>query len=231
MSGERGFQYETSIYNMLMENDLTTSKYRPASSGHGADAAFKVKNKFYKLEVKLSLDADFGQATLRYDIDNYKWVTYSESESMREIIDAYKVDEFAQSVWKAVPYNHFKSSEVNKRRPKRRNMSTFEKSEDKKNFKDAFKELRENRVAQYYNSKDVYYIQIGYDKGFYYMGKDIANLGVPEFKPNQKIRIRRKPAGGSKYTFASAILVDKRVDRSPYNLDYNAIFLLNKNRE
>ena len=66
--------------------------------------------------------------------------------------------------------------------------------------------LRENRVAQYYNSKDVYYIQIGYDKDF--MGK-ILLIWVSQSLNQIKNQVR-KPAGGSKYTFASAILVDKR---------------------
>jgi hypothetical protein len=73
MVGQRGFLYEKTIYDMLLKNNLTTVKYRPSSSGHGADSAFKIKNKFYKLEVKLELAADFGQGTLRYDIDNQTW--------------------------------------------------------------------------------------------------------------------------------------------------------------
>ena len=56
------------------------------------------------------------------------------------------------------------------------------------------------------------------------MGEDIAKLGVPEFNPSeQKIRIRNK--GGR---FSTAILISSNVPSSLYNLDYNAIFLLNK---
>ena len=70
----------------------------------------------------------------------------------------------------------------------------------------------------------MYYIQIGNNKGFYYLGEDIAGLGVPEFNPtDQKIRIRRK---GNRFT--TAILISSNVPSSLYNLDYNAIFLVNK---
>jgi hypothetical protein len=230
MAGERGRQYENAIYNTLLENDLTASSHRPSGSGHEADTAFKIKNKFYKLEVKLDLDVDFGQGTLRYDIDNKTWVTYAENATMKEILDTFEIADFANQSWKLIPYNHYKSSDVSKQRPPRKKLTRFEISEDRKNFPDKYKILTGNKIAEYYNSKDIYYIQIGKNKGFYYMGKDIANLGVPEFNPpRQKIRIRRKGSGSDNYSFATAIIVDKNIPSSLYNLDYSSIFLLNKN--
>ena len=217
---------------MLFENNLTTTKYRPSASGHGSDAAFKIKNKFYKLEVKLELSADFGQGTLRYDVDNQTWVTYAESDTMKKILDQFKIAEFANDEWKSkqvVPQVRYKNLDISKKKPKATtllpNGKNFHIADDSKDFTDKFKTLTGNKIAEYYNSKDVYYIQIGKNKGFYYLGEDIANLGVPEFNPpNQKIRIRRK--GGR---FSTAITIGTNVPSSLYNLDYNAIFLLKKN--
>ncbi len=225
MFAQRGFQYERSIFNMLTQNDLTEQRYRPAASAHGSDTAFKIKNKVYNLEVKLDLSADFGQGTLRYDIDNRTWVTYSDNRSMKEILDFFEVADFANESWGGViPYNNYRHSDIDKKRPPQKRLLRHEDLSDKKNFTDKYKKLRGNPIAEYYNSKDVYYIQIGNNKGFYYLGEDIAGLGVPEFNPtDQKIRIRRK---GNRFT--TAILISSNVPSSLYNLDYNAIFLVNK---
>lgn len=52
-------------------------------------------------------------------------------------------------------------------------------------------EITSTSVAENYNAKGMYYIQIG-DKGLYYLGKDILGLGVPKFDVNMKARIRLK---------------------------------------
>jgi hypothetical protein len=223
----RGFQYEKSIFNMLMQNNLTEQRYSPAASSHESDTAFKIKNKVYNLEVKLDLNADFGQGTLRYDIDNKTWVTYSDNRSMKKILDFFEVADFANESWKGViPYSNYKHVDIYKKRPPQKRLLPHEDLSDRRNFTDNYKKLTGNPIADYYNSKDVYYIQIGKNKGFYYMGKDIANLGVPEFNPTeQKIRIRRKEG-----RFTTAILISTNVPSSLYNLDYNAIFLINKNK-
>lgn len=51
-----------------------------------------------------------------------------------------------------------------------------------------------NFIANMYNSKNTYYIQVG-GRGLFYMGKDIFNLGVPKFNGEVKMEIRFKPAG------------------------------------
>jgi hypothetical protein len=226
MFAKRGFDYEKTIFDTLLKNNLTEQRYNPSRTSHGADTAFKIKNNVYLLEVKLDLEADFGQGTLRYDIDNMTWVTYADNAAMKQILDFFKVADFANESWKGlVPYNNYKSSDVNKQRPSQKRLLPHEISSDRKNFPDKYKQLTGNPIAEYYNSKGVYYIQVGRNKGFYYLGKDVANLGVPEFNPmQQKIRIRRK---GNR--FSTAIIISTNVPSSLYNLDYNAIFLLNKN--
>lgn len=231
MAGERGFQYENSVYSTLLENNLTNSRYKPSGSGSGVDSAFKIKNKFYNLEIKLDLKADFGQGTLRYNWDDKKWESYADSQTMKELLDYFNVSDFANEKWTKIP-NKVGVNDTGKSRPKIKTLSQREINEDKKNFPDYFLDLKgRNPIAEYYNNKNIYYIQIGYNNGFYYMGQDIANLGVPEFKPRgQKIRIRRKGSGGSNYRFTTALIINNSISSSLYNIDYNVNFLLNMNR-
>lgn len=231
MAGERGFQYENTIYTTLLENDLTTTRYRPSLSGHKSDTAFKIKNKFYNLEIKLDLNVDFGQGTLRYNWDDTKWETYSENPKMKELLDYFDVSGFANKKWTKIP-NKVGVNDTGKNKPKIKTLTQKQIAEDRKNFPDYFLNLTgRNPIAEYYNSKDVYYIQIGYNNGFYYMGEDVANLGVPEFKPRgQKIRIRRKGSGGSNYRFTTSLIINSNVSSSLYDIDYNVNFLLNMNR-
>lgn len=229
MAGERGFIYENTIFKELLSEGLTTNLYRPAQSETSkSDTAFKIGNTYYNLEIKLNLDVDFGQGTLRYDFNNKKWFSYAESKKMKELLDYYDISKFANEQWKKVP-NKVGKNDVG---GKRRKLTPEEIKEDYKNFPDKFLKLfGRNPIAEYYNSKNIYYIQIGGFFGFYYMGKDIAKLGVPEFNPrDQKIRIRRKGSGGGEYRFTTAFLVGKNITRSDYDIDKNLNFLINKNR-
>lgn len=51
-----------------------------------------------------------------------------------------------------------------------------------------------NFITNMYNSKDVYYIQVG-GAGLFYMGTDVLGLGVPRFEGEVKMEVRFKPAG------------------------------------
>lgn len=93
-----------------------------------------------------------------------------------------------------------------------------------------------NFISNLYNSKDVYYIQVG-GAGLFYMGTDVLGLGVPKFEGEVKVEIRFKPAGdptGAVSRRASGIVGEeiqaRKIDlvcggkiftksKSPYTLD------------
>lgn len=230
MAGERGFRYEQEIFQILLNEGLTNNTYRPAKSNTvKPDTAFSVKGKFYNLEVKLNLDVDFGQGTLRYDFNDKKWISYAENVKMKELMDFYKVSDFANKEWTKVPYRVGKNDIGAK--PKQ--LTQFEINQDKKNFPSKYLTLKgRNPIAEYYNSKQIYYIQIG-GYGLYYLGTDKASLGVPEFNPrDQKIRIRNKPTGGgpSNYRFTTALVINKSHPRSEYDIETNLKYIVNKSR-
>jgi hypothetical protein len=229
MAGERGFAYENHIFKTLLEEGLTNNSYKPASSNTiKPDTAFSVNGKFYNLEIKLNLDADFGQGTLRYDFNNKKWICYAENLKMKELLDYYEVDKFANKEWTKIP-NKVGKNDIG---AKPRVLTQKEIAEDRKNFPDKFLSLRgRNPISEYYNSKDIYYIQIGEMHGFYYLGKDKAKLGVPEFNPrDQKLRIRRKGSGGGNYRFTTSLVINTSIPKSNYDLDLNLNFILNASR-
>jgi hypothetical protein len=225
MAGRKGFLYESHIYKILYNENLTKSKYKPSFSDNTKpDTAFVYNNDAYNLELKLDLDVDFGQGTLRYDFTNKKWFTFAESNKMKELLDFYEIEKFANSQWKKEP-NKVGKNDIGGVEKK---LTQKEISEDYKNFPDKYMRLPgSNPIAEYYNSKNVYYIQIGKLHGFYYLGKDIAGLGVPEFKPSeQKIRIRRKGSGGGNYRFTTALQINKTsLQKSDFDLDVNVDFL------
>lgn len=229
-AGQRGFIYERHIFNTLLSENLTNRTHSPAQTGSKkADTAFLVNNKYYNLEIKLDLSADFGQGTLRYNFDDRKWFTYAENYKMKELLDYYEIAEFANKEWKKVP-NKVNKNDIG--RTVTNNLTQSQIREDVVNFPDKYLNLTgRNPIAEYYNSKDIYYIQIGNFQGFYYLGEDKAKLGVPEFNPRQqKLRIRRKGSGGGNYRFTTSLLVNTNIPKSNYDIDVSLNFIINASR-
>lgn len=231
MSNNKGIKYENYIFNELLKNGLTERKYKPAGSDKNKpDTKFKVGNTYYNLEIKYDLkSSDFGQGTLRYNFENNEWVSYSENKKMKDILDFYEIEKFANEKWKKIP-NRVGRDDIGRDPRPISKLSAKEKKEDKDNFKTYYKKITGNNpIAEYYNSKDIYYIQIGGNlkSGFYYMGSNPANLGVPEFKPSEtKIRIRNKEG-----RFTTALILSlNSLKQSEYEIDVNPNFILNANR-
>jgi hypothetical protein len=79
---------------------------------------------------------------------------------------------------------------------------------DYSNFTDFFVQVPSDSVAKYYASKKTYYIQVGGGYGFYWMGSDVAKLGIPKFMVNLRLRVRLKRGGSNpinNYRFSTAL--------------------------
>jgi len=226
----RGDIYERYIFKELLDSNLTKLQYSPAGADKTKpDTKFLVNGKAYNLEIKLDLNVDFGQGTLRYNFNEFKWEVFSENQEMQSILEYFSIDEYANSVWKKIP-NRVGKDDIGRDPKPISKLSSSELSEDRKNFQSKFKRISgKNPIAQYYNSKDTYYIQIGgkFKNGFYYMGSDPANLGVPEFKPTEtQIRIRNK---NGRFTTA-LILRAGTIQTSDYDIEKSVNFILNAGR-
>lgn len=221
MAGKAGFLYEAKIQDIFKKNKIAPAGFRPAGSDPDApDAMFIYKGKQYKLEIKLDKKVDYGQGSLDYDLKKDKWILGGQNtpaaQHMREFLESLGVLKLVNSNkgWGGlgpprkftVPFSQYKKEDVDY---------------DYKHFTDRFIPIPNYRaVADYYNKKQTYYIQIG-GHGLFHMGKDPARIGTTEFKPKLKVRIRLKRGGSNpiyNYRFSTAIQSDT-VNKSVVDLD------------
>jgi hypothetical protein len=219
-SENKGFLYEQVINKNLKAAGVQKKSFAGAGADSNApDAEITFKGKDYKVEVKLDLNVDFGQGSLDYDLDNKKWILggakTASADQMREFLTKIGVPDLVNKEWGAkgaprrytIPTKQFKKEDV---------------EYDYKNFKDFFVDIPRTAVANYYNSKKTYYIQIG-GYGLYHMGKDVAKLGTEEFKLSLRLRVRLKRGGSMpiyNYRFTTAIqAVKNTLKKTDSNLD------------
>ena len=83
------------------------------------------------------------------------------------------------------------------------------------------------RVIDHYNSKGVYYIQVG-GKGLYFLGQDIDNIGVPAFKADFVVGLRVKDSTSRKTGRTTLSLVSEPKIKNTRSLKASPISLNNK---
>jgi len=92
---------------------------------------------------------------------------------------------------------------------------------DLDHFTDIKKSIDVSFIERFYNSKypPVYYIQIE-GRGFFYLGKDVANLGVSKIngRPYLRARIKTRSASKNKWGFLVAIKMPG-IKESKYDLE------------
>jgi hypothetical protein len=205
MADNKGLLYEEKLNTGLKKAGVQKKSFQGAGSDSNApDAQITYKGKDYKVEVKLDINVDFGQGSLDYDVVKKKWLLggadTESAKQMREFLTNIGVPKMVNSKWGpmgaprkfTVPPKQYRKEDV---------------THDYNCFKDVFVNIPRDAVADYYNSKSTYYIQIG-GYGFYYMGKDPAKLGIPEFSLQLRLRIRIKRGGSNpiyNYRFTTAI--------------------------
>jgi hypothetical protein len=203
MTDNKGFLYENTINDKLLKYGLGTGQ-GAGSDSNAPDAVLILGNSKHKIEIKLDLAVDFGQGSLDYDLKKKKWILggakTTSAQQMREFLTVVKVPQLVQREWGdagpprkfTVPTSQFKQKDVN-----------F----DYQHFTDRYVPIPNTAVANYYNSKKTYYIQIG-GYGLYHMGRDVAKLDTPEFNLQLRLRIRLKRGGSNpiyNYRFTTAI--------------------------
>jgi len=216
----KGFVYESKVNANLKKAKLLTPGFVAAGADSNApDAKIRYQGRDYKIEIKLDTKVDFGQGSLDYNVDSGLWslggAKTVAAEQMRQFLESIGVVKIVNKKWGpkgaprkyTVPYKLYKKQDV---------------EYDYETFKDEFIDIPSNAVSKYYNSKDTYYIQIG-KSGFYYMGKDPAKLGLPEFNLKLKLRIRIKRGGSIpiyNYRFTTAIqAIPNSLKKSDSDLD------------
>jgi hypothetical protein len=88
-------------------------------------------------------------------------------------------------------------------------------------FKDIKKNIEVSYIERFYNLKNppVHYIQIE-DRGFFYMGNDILNFGVPRLngKPYLRARVKTRSSSKNRWGFLVAIKMPY-IQESAYDIE------------
>jgi len=233
MAGEQGRLYEQKCNKNLAKKGLLPENinYYGGSDNTAPDGEFFYQGKRYKVEYKLDMKADFGQATLDYDKKKKCWyVTGKQTKEglqIQELMRGAGVEDLINSNagWKksGIPNKFAVDGRVTKAQAK----------EDYEEFGNKYVDIDSEAVNKYYAKKDTYYIQIG-NYGLYYMQDNPAGLDVPKFKPSLRVRMRLK-AGGSglagadyyNYRFVCALqITNTAIPKSKYDIEKDVSFLI-----
>ena len=190
-----GDAYEADIFEILDDKGvLKAGKKRAGAAGNKPDAVFVHNGKEYNLEIKKDETADFGQKYLRWEqvAGEGAQFVWSQDDSTTKLYTKCGILDFANNVESA------KLFLTNKTQKKKEDITEMDKYEDLKFFDMKLKIPQEDDLlAQFYNEKEIYYIQIGTHQkktcGFYHLGSDPAGLGTRRFDGYMLVRLRAKP--------------------------------------
>lgn len=211
MGYNKGDNYEQSIFDLLSSKGLIATGSTRGGAGNATDIKFLYDSQKYNLEVKLDLDADYGQKMLRWDNGIWRWcvddsvTAFYTSVGVLDIVNA-------------------KNFIPNRYSIPRDEITMQHKKQDQKAFEDKV-EIDINSLYDFYGGKDCYYIQIG-GYGFYHLKRDILSLGTPQFDCKMKLRLRAKTIHSNpvyKYGFYAVLKVDKKqkIEKSYYDIEQN----------
>lgn len=216
----KGLEYEGKIKQLLINNKKLSSEDLSKITQSHNDAGFTHKGKFYYLEIKNKSAPDYGSKKIIYRPKYKRWEwNATDTDSMTSIFDKFGI---LSRINKFKPHKHVLMDYEIKEKHKKEDMKNFEKKLGKEDISGA------SLLHEYYAKKECYYIQIE-GKGFYYLKKDPAKLGVPQFMPGVVIRLRAKTHSSSpisNYSFRAVITASRRTfTTSPFDLDKSMDFL------
>ena len=198
MGYNKGDNYEQNIFDLLSSKGLIALNSTRGGAGNATDIKFIHNFHEYNLEVKLDLEADYGQKMLRWNDGIWSWcvddavTSFYTSDGVLDIVNA-------------------KNFVPNRYSIPRDEITMQHKKQDQKAFEDKV-EIDINSLHNFYGDKNCYYIQIG-GYGFYHLKRDILSLGTPQFDCRMKLRFRAKTIHSSpvyKYGFYAVLKADKK---------------------
>ena len=158
------------------------------------------------------MSADFAQIELKWNsVKRFYYSEKSHNTAFRELMIKQKA--FLEEInrrWTKSPRKYTKDEK-----------DQSDRDYDLTNFNNFTREVDVEYIEQYYNNKEepVYYIQIG-RKGFFYMSKDILNLGVPRLNGKAVLRARVKTRSATNNTWGFLVAIKlKSVTASSFDLE------------
>jgi Holliday junction resolvase-like predicted endonuclease len=198
MGRNKGQEYEDKIVKILEDKKLFPLHLK--NNMQGNDAAIVHKGATYFVEVKNRDAPDYGQKRLVWDqLTKWQW---SENDIIAQLFTQY-----------GIVNQHINPGFIPKRYsvlPKE-NITAADKRFDQIAFKKNGIPIPNTCLHDFYARRNCYYIQIE-GKGFYHLQRDIAQLGVPQYKPDLYLRLRAKTHSSSpiyNYSFFAVINADK----------------------
>jgi len=209
MGYNKGDSYEQNIFDLLISKKLISTNSIRAGAGNSIDIKFLHNFQEYNLEVKLDLEADYGQKMLKWNEGLWSWCV---DDSVTSFYTSAGVLDIVNSK-NFIPNRYFIP---------RDEITAQQKNQDQKAFEDKV-DININSLYDFYGNKNCYYIQIG-GFGFYHLKQDILSLGTPRFDCKMKLRLRAKTIHSLpiyKYGFYAVLKVDKqgKPQRSQYDIE------------
>jgi hypothetical protein len=220
-SKARGTVYEKMILKELNKLKLkgvkiVTKKAKGYDSTGEGDINIQLEKGPLNIEVKLNALAQMGSASLNIDLNDNNFTFSKELDLPKEFVDKLKgnISNFkeykkaAESIGvntKSWPYKMTKAQHEFLRDNGFQKALTVSANTD------------QSIIEQLYNSKNVYYINIG-NQGLFALGEDILGLGVPLLKSKVKLTARLVRGGEYNRIRLFPTLVDFK-EKSKYNVD------------
>jgi hypothetical protein len=202
-----GLKYEDRIIDILESRGVLPFYLKNDLKGN--DAGFIHKNTPRYLELKNRTDTDFGQKGLKWSIKGgWQW---KEVDAITQMYDNVGV---IRQINKGFKPNLFTVNKFDITRQHR--------IQDQRGFENQIDLNGAGYLHKFYAQKNCFYIQIE-NKGFYYLERDIAALGVPQFDPTLRLRLRAKVRNSFppyNYSFFATIKVNKRsIRKSDFDIE------------
>lgn len=217
--GDGGYQYELAVHKTvsaaavqgLNPGDKPAAGYSPHGAG---DIEASFNGKPFNVEVKLNKKAQMGGGSVKYDRSSGNVLA---SEKLAASADAADLSLILSAVKSKIPQMDQYLDALSEIEPKSIHKEYADAGIPFVSSKDARSQLKKSghhkainsivmlsakHISNMYNSKGVYYIQIG-GAGLFYMGKNPLNLPVPEFVGEARVEIRLGFAGDTQGTTTS----------------------------
>lgn len=220
----KGFKYEKDILTLMKVHGYVSKNFllqeTAGCDNTKPDLVLNLKGKDLNIELKESIKCQAGGTSIRYANGVFKLVKDIKGLDQNDIYNLLNDNKHHFD-------NMLKFHEANNipfSTSKKKWCESVEKGLLKKtNFSI---KCDSSFIENHYNNKDTYYINIG-KKGLYYMGKDIANLGVPKFKADVCLEIRLTRNGSKlnskgERVCSSTLRVQSRIkslEKSPFSLE------------
>ena len=209
MGYNKGDNYEQKIFERLIAKGLIVLGSTRGGASNSTDIKFLHNLQETNLEVKLDLEADYGQKMLRWNNGIWSWCVDDSVTSFYtsiEVLDIVNRKQF-------IPNRYYIP---------RDEITIQQKNQDQKAFEDKV-EIDTNSLYDFYGSKNCFYIQIG-GYGFYHLKQDILSLGTSQLDCMMKLRLRAKTIHTIpiyNYGFYAVLKVDKKMKprKSHYDIE------------